>query len=148
MSISRRHRQGVPPVTCFSPFCRWHKLVARCYLALLRATSLSVKDSARVILSVIMGVLGSAPPGPLLDEEHAKVRSEWWVGPQGCEVLMWECAGSLAGGNFFISVPLDGTMLLFSVTMSRGGPDGQAGRRGAPYTVTLPRKWPPPMDAV
>ena len=31
----------------------------------------------------------------------------------GWGVLMWECAGSLADGNIFLSVPLDGTMFAF-----------------------------------
>ena len=33
-------------------------------------------------------------------------------------------------GIFFLSVPLDGTVLLFSVPMSAGDPDGLAGQAG------------------
>ena len=69
-------------------------------------------------------------------------------GTQGCGVLMWECAGSLADGNIFFSVPLDGTVLLFSVTVFAGGPDGLAGQKGGAHTVTLLRRWPLPVDAV
>ena len=51
---------------------------------------------------------------------------------QGCGVLTWECVGSLAGGNIFLSVPLDGTVLLFSVFVFAGDPDGLAGQKGGP----------------
>ena len=53
-------------------------------------------------------------------------------GAQGCGVLTWECAGSWAGGNILLSVLLDGTVLLFSVPLSAGDPDGLAGQKGGP----------------
>ena len=64
---------------------------------------------------------------------------------QGCGVLTWECAGSLAGGNIFLSVPLDGTVLLFSVPMSAGDPDGPVGSAGGGCSHKGPTKEPSPL---
>ena len=41
-------------------------------------------------------------------------------------------------GIFFFSVPLDGTVLFFSVPMFAGDPDGLAGQKGGP--VDCPTK--------
>ena len=64
-------------------------------------------------------------------------------GAQGCGVLMWECAGSLAGGNIFLSIPLDGTVLLFSVPVFAGDSDALAGSAGGSHKG--PTKEPPPL---
>ena len=50
---------------------------------LLRATLLFEKGGAQVFFGVFVGVLGFAPPGPLLDEQHARAQSEWRAGRPG-----------------------------------------------------------------
>ena len=42
----------------------------------------------------------------------------------------WSVPAVWPAGLFFFSVPLDGTMLLFSMPVSAGDPDGLAGRAG------------------
>ena len=67
---------------------------------------------------------------------------------QGFGVLTWECAGSLASRNIFFSIPLDGTVLLFSVIVSVGGPDGLAGRKGGPVYGHSTKEVASPVDVV
>ena len=51
--------------------------------ALLRATSLRGKGGAQGFHGVLAGVLGFAPPGPLLDEKRARAQSEVRAGRPG-----------------------------------------------------------------
>ena len=51
---------------------------------------------------------------------------------QGCGVLTWECVGSLAGRNIFLSVPLDGFVLLFLCLCLQGARMAWRGSRGGP----------------
>ena len=59
-----------------------------------------------------------------------------------------ECASSLAGGIFFFSVPLEGFVLLFSVPVSVGDPDGLAGRSGEPVKSCPTKEGHPEVDGL
>ena len=75
---------------------------------------------------------GSTPLGPLLDVECVRVQREWSVGrPRvwGADVRVCRQFG---GGNIFLSVPLDGTVLLFLCLCLQGIRMAWRGRRGGP----------------
>ena len=44
----------------------------------------------------------------------------------------WSVPAVWPAGIFFFSVPLDGTVLFFSVLVSAGDPDGLVGQKGGP----------------
>ena len=90
----------------------------------------SVAGRTHRVLGIIASVLGSILPGPSLEAQECRVIGV--RGGQGYGVLTWECASSLAGGNFSSFVPLDGIVVFFFVSMSAGGPDCLVGRTGEP----------------
>ena len=80
-----------------------------------------------------VGVLGSAPPVPLLDVEHARARSEWLgerPGVWGAD--MGVCRQFGRREYFSFCPPRWDRAAFFSVPVSVGDPDGLAGQKGGP----------------
>ena len=123
--------RGSPGVRVFSTICRWRRL--RWLDTALRCCGprRSVERGAHKCSSVCSWAFWVLPlRGPCWTSNAQEREVSGVQGAQGCGVLTWECAGSLAGGNIFLSVPLDGTVLLFAVPVSAGDLDGLAGRAG------------------
>ena len=129
VSISQRHRQGVPLVCCFFfAICRWHKLDGSTTPCVVAGCVVTWEGWRTCNSLWSRWYLGVCPTGALVGSELC-IRIGWLecVAPQGFGVLTWECAGSLAGGNIFLPCPPGWVRAAFSMLVSAWGLDGPAG---------------------
>ena len=93
------------------------------------------------------GVLGSAPPGPLLDVERTRAWSEWREerpGMWGADVgVCWQ----FGRREYFSFCPPRWDRAAFFCACVCRGSGWPGGAEGGAHPTALPRRWPPPVTA-